>query len=113
MIVGIALGGALGTLARYGLYCWINTPWMTLGINWAACLFIGFVFGLSESINSAYISWLSIGFLGAFSTFSTVSKDGFLFLNTGAYGTAILYIASNIIGGIIATAFGYYMVKYL
>ncbi len=111
MIIGIALGGILGTFARYGLYCWVPGHWTTWGINLLACSLIGCIYGLSESVNTSYIPWMSVGFLGAFSTFSTFSKDSLVLLHTGAYGTALLYIVGNVIGGILATALGYWVIK--
>jgi CrcB protein len=111
MIIGIAVGGVLGTLARYGLYCWVYSHWTTWGINLVACSLIGCLYGLSESINTPTIAWLSIGFLGAFSTFSTFSKDSLVLIHAGAYGTALLYMMGNVFGGILATALGYWIVK--
>src|SRR6185437_10621128 len=76
----IALGGALGSIARY----WIGAavagrvgsriPWATFIINMTACLLLGFsmnYLGKRAGINPAWRFFIPIGFIGAYSTFST------------------------------------------
>jgi CrcB protein len=89
----IAAGGALGSLTRY----WIGTavanrmgtkfPYGTFIINITACLIIGFVLtllGRRPEFNPAWRFLIPIGFVGAYSTFSTFEWETFANLQTGA-----------------------------
>ena len=79
----IAAGGALGALARHGVSGWAQNlgrgafPWGTLCVNATGSLLIGLLFGLSEltSVPPAARLLLAVGFLGAFTTFSTYSLE--------------------------------------
>ncbi|MBN2451545.1 MAG: fluoride efflux transporter CrcB [Lentisphaeria bacterium] len=82
----IGLAGACGTLARYGLsgllQRWAGSgfPWGTLGVNALGCLAFGVVWSLASirmSLSPELRAILLVGFLGAFTTFSTfVSESG-------------------------------------
>ena len=79
-ILWIALAGALGTLARYGLGGAVQTvlgqnfPWGTLVVNAIGCLLFGLVWTLAEErlLISGHLRFIVlVGFMGAFTTFST------------------------------------------
>ena len=79
----VAAGGALGAVARYGLSGWVQNlapatfPWGTLFVNTVGSLLIGVFLGISEltPVSSAGRLLFAVGFLGAFTTFSTYSLE--------------------------------------
>src|SRR5687767_1867390 len=106
-LLWIALGGALGTLARYGtsvaLKPWSETfPFGTLALNLLGCLLIGVLHGMfadrwidREDLRLA----LTVGFLGGFTTFSTFALDNTLLLTRGSMmRPALNILASNVLG---------------
>ena len=88
-LIGLAVAGAAGTLARYGLgglaQRWLGEsfPWGTAVVNVAGCFAFGVVWGLASdrwTITPETRTVILVGFLGAFTTFSTfVSETGQLF----------------------------------
>ncbi len=122
-IIAIALGGALGSVLRFILSSWIQGrtkavffPWGIFIVNMIGCGLIGILFGVwSGRMYSGYIlrSALFIGLLGGFTTFSSFTLDSMKIFQTGANGTALLYILSSVIIGILATVLGYHLVKIL
>ncbi len=80
----IAAAGAVGTLARYGLsgvaqrVSPANLPWGTFAVNALGCLLFGFVWSLAEErmlISGATRMIVLVGFMGAFTTFSTFAFE--------------------------------------
>jgi CrcB protein len=111
----IAFGGALGSMARY----WVGStiggrmgtkfPYGTLVINITACVIIGFSLTLLAKrveINSAWRFLIPIGFIGAYSTFSTYEWETLSTIRTGAFLVAALYAVSSLILGLAAVWFG-------
>ena len=97
----IAIGGALGTMARYWVGSTIASrmgtkfPYGTFVINMTACVIIGFslaFFGKRTELNPAWRFLVPVGFVGAYSTFSTLEWETFLSLQTGAFLVAGLYV---------------------
>jgi CrcB protein len=108
----IAAGGALGSVARYwvgstvGSRTGIRFPYGTLVVNLSACLIIGFTLTwLSErlEINPAWRYFIPIGFIGAYSTFSTYEWETLQTLRSGAFALASLYAVGSLIVGLAAT----------
>ena len=95
MIAYIALGGIVGTLARWFLQGWIQHrsgfamfPVGTLAINLIGSLIIGFVIRLatgSTIVTPELRGALTVGFCGAFTTMSTFSYEGMKLLADGEY----------------------------
>ena len=116
MLAYIALGGILGTVARYGLQGWIQTragattfPVGTLTINLMGSLVLGFV--LRYATGSTVISpevrgALTIGFCGAFTTMSTFSYEAMTLLRDSQYWHAGLYMGGTILGCLTAVIVG-------
>jgi CrcB protein len=104
-IVFLAIAGALGALSRYGLSGLIQRlsgagfPYGTLVVNVLGSLVIGFVMqiGLNTDIIPRMLRvTITIGFLGAFTTFSTFSYETVGYLQDGAWLLASLNIISNL-----------------
>ena len=111
----IALGGALGSVARYFVGTTVSDrlgirfPYGTLIINISACLIIGLsleILNRHTNINPALRYLIPIGFIGAYSTFSTFEWEIFSNLNSGAFWIAILYVAASLVFGLVAVALG-------
>ncbi len=116
VLVGIA--GALGALARYGIGLAIggrSFPWSTLGINITGSFLLGFVmaFGIERGWSESTMVPLAIGFLGAYTTFSTFSYETFTLARTDRALLAAAYVAVSVAGGIIAALVGYTVARRL
>ena len=97
----IALGGALGAVSRYSLANWVHgmwegpIPWGTLLVNVMGSAAIGVVFVLIERqlVHPDWRSVLMVGFLGAFTTFSTFSLEAIGMFESGHTAHALGYMA--------------------
>ncbi len=111
----IAAGGALGSVARY----WVGStiggrmgtrfPYGTFVINITACIIIGFsltYLGKRVELSPAWRFFIPIGFIGAYSTFSTYEWETLSTLRAGAFAMAGLYSIGSLILGLAATWFG-------
>jgi CrcB protein len=111
----IALGGALGSMARF----WIGStianrmgtrlPYGTFVINIMACVIIGFsltFLATRTGLNPAWRFLVPIGLIGAFSTFSTYEWETLSTIRNGAFLLAALYAVSSLIFGLAAVWLG-------
>jgi len=111
----IAAGGALGALLRYSIGAAAaqrfgpRFPVGTLTINISACLMIGFILEYLKhhaGVNPAWRYGFAIGFIGAYSTFSTFEWEIWSDVTSGAFWIGMVYTAVSLIGGFIAVAIG-------
>ena len=111
----IALGGSLGSLARY----WVGStvagrmgtrfPFGTFVINITACIIIGFSLAFlakRTELNPAWRFLVPVGFIGAYSTFSTFEWETYSNLQAGAFLIAGLYVVSSLLLGLVGVWFG-------
>jgi fluoride exporter len=116
----IAIGGALGSLARF----WVGStiagrlgtrfPFGTLVVNLTACVILGFSLTLLNKhghANPALRFLIPIGFIGAYSTFSTFEWETFANLQTGAFLIAALYVVVSVVLGLAAVWCGVVLAK--
>ncbi|MGZ3429036.1 MAG: fluoride efflux transporter CrcB [Polyangia bacterium] len=104
----VALGGALGALARYGVASALKRfgsgfPFATLLINVTGCAVIGFflaaVNGRWSGIHAGWSYLVPIGFVGAYTTFSTYEYEMARLLEVGAFARlAAYFVLSNGVG---------------
>ena len=108
----VALAGSLGALARYGIGVAIgprSVPWATLGINVSGSFVLGLVLALSVERGwpeTATIP-IAVGFLGAYTTFSTFSYETFTLARTDRAALAMVYVAVSVSVGFLAAGAGY------
>jgi CrcB protein len=114
-VVAIALAGALGALARYGVEGVVSRrtrgafPWGTFVVNISGAFVLGLVFtlaterwGLAPWLRSA----LTIGFLGAYTTFSTLSFETYRLAADRAYALAAANMLGSCAAGLAAVYVG-------
>lgn len=111
----IALGGALGALTRYQLGLWISNKWNqgfplhTFLINITGAFLLGFLnilFVERLTVSPMLRLGIGVGFLGAYTTFSTFGFEVITLLENGSTGVAALYTILSIGVGFIGVALG-------
>lgn len=115
MYIMIALGGAMGALCRFGATKWVNNLWSqhfplaTMSINILGSFLMGVAFVvINEKLPSleAFRPLIMVGFLGAFTTFSTFSLEIVSLLNQQAWLSAVSYLSLSCLLGVLALVAG-------
>lgn len=114
-IISVAIGGALGAMARYGLGIWISGKWIhdfplhTFLINISGAFLLGLLntlfldkLTLSPEMRLA----MTVGFLGAFTTFSTFGYETIMLMKDGNLVTAGVYTLLSIVVGFFGVFLG-------
>lgn len=121
-MISVGFGGAFGAMARLWIstqmYAWLGRDfaWGTLTVNVLGSLAMGlFIAILSEKmqVQEATRSLILVGFLGAFTTFSTFSFETYLFLQNGELIKAILNIVISVISCLLAIGIGLWIGKHI
>jgi CrcB protein len=121
-IVMIACGGGLGALCRYGMSGFImniskgDFPLGTLLVNIIGSFMIGVcweLFSQFVNISNEFKAFIIIGFLGAFTTFSTFSLDTAMLYKNGEYKSAIFNILLNNIICVVFVLLGAFLCLYI
>jgi fluoride exporter len=110
----ISVGGALGSLARYGLtVAWPHRPgqfpWATFVTNVSGCLLIGALMVVMSEVWSAHRllrPFLGIGVVGGYTTFSTYTVDVQLLVTAGAARTGLAYLLGTLVAALAAAYAG-------
>src|SRR3569623_471953 len=108
----VAVGGALGSVARYGSGVLVGKAWAssfplaTMLINitgsLAMGLFIGYITRTTPAWQADARLFVAIGIFGGFTTFSSFSLDAIAMLERGELGLALLYVIGSVVVGIAA-----------
>ena len=114
VLLWIALGGALGALARYGVSGWVHSwvgtdfPWGTFVVNATGSLLIGLLLRSLEGLpwGPDVRAFFAIGLLGAFTTFSTYSYETLALLEDGEWLRAGFYSLGSLAIGLLAVSAG-------
>ncbi len=106
VILSVAVGGAIGAVGRY----WISTqvahlagtafPWGTLAVNILGCAIMGALVQLMALVWSPpeeLRALLTVGMMGALTTFSAFSVEIVLMLERGQWAVAMLYIVASVV----------------
>jgi fluoride exporter len=117
----VMLGGALGSLARYGVGLGAaqlfgpTFPIGTMFINITGSFVLGVLVSLSGpmAIGPNTRLLLATGFCGAYTTFSTFSVETLNLMEKGSYGLALVYLLGNLLGGILAAWAGFILARTL
>ncbi|HET7701213.1 MAG TPA: fluoride efflux transporter CrcB [Candidatus Limnocylindria bacterium] len=114
-ILLIGLGGFVGALARYLIDGWVTRlsgegfPWGTLAINASGSFAIGVLFAASverATLPAELRGPVMIGFIGAYTTFSTYMLESWRLLEDGSFGLAALNLGGSVILGLAAIMVG-------
>lgn len=122
----VALGGALGAVARHVISGWVSQwtatalasdhplsglPWGTLLVNLVGSAVLGLLMAASLGpggwVPEPYRLLIGTGFLGALTTFSTFSVETLAALQAGETKTAVVYVVLSVVGGLSAAALGW------
>ena len=109
----VALGGAAGAMARYGVAQWAGQrwggvfPWGTLAVNVTGSLIIGLLATLlGRGSDPALRLLLVTGFLGGYTTFSAYSAEALALVEARRWDVAALYISGSVTLGLAACGAG-------
>ncbi len=116
--IAIAVGGAIGSVARHGVNHLVHVRWLatrfpagTVVVNVFGCFVIGPLAGLLASdriaLRAHWREFVFVGLLGGFTTFLTFGLDTFLLMRTHSAGQAAVNVAVQVAGGLLAVWVGY------
>ena len=118
-ILAVGSGSFLGGAGRYLVSLAMKDiskgfPWATLAVNILGCFLVGLlwgVFGKNGTDGSNWALFLTVGFCGGFTTFSTFSKEAIIMLQTGHVWGFAAYVSMSVIVGVALVALGYFLVR--
>jgi len=113
--VGVAVGGLFGAVTRFFVMNVINKYWSksfpiaTFLINVVGSILLGMIFALSvdnQLLDNWLVSIFGLGFMGAFTTFSTLMYESVTIMDRRLTRTAMLYVAASVVFGILGALVG-------
>ncbi len=121
-VLWVAIGGAIGSAARYGANVWSGRllgsefPWHTFLVNVLGCFVMGALvelMALKLNVSNDTRAFLTTGILGGFTTFSAFSLDFALLVERKTYAAAAAYGVGSVAFSLIAVFAGLYLVRTL
>src|SRR4051812_2951543 len=120
-VFAVGVGGGLGALARYYIAGWVQPAgaafnWGIFVVNISGGLLMGLIVeasALKLNLSPELRSFLTVGILGGYTTFSTFSLDSALMLQKGQYGLAAAYMIGSVVLSIAALFAGLWIVRIL
>jgi CrcB protein len=118
----IALGGAVGAIARYQLAALIQAripvgfPWGTFVVNITGCLVMGVATVLLTERLVVHPNWrflIPIGFVGAYTTFSTFELETFRAMTEGSWMIGAANVVGSVLAGYVALWLGVVLTRTL
>ena len=114
LVLLVALGGAVGAVSRYGLSGWVQAQWGTafpmgtMAVNVLGSFLLGLSLPLFENLawSAEVRTMVTIGILGAFTTFSTYSYEAVVLLQGGEWGRGAAYMGGSLLLGLLAVLSG-------
>lgn len=122
VVLWVALGGAIGSAARYGVnvlsgrMLGTEFPSHTFFVNVVGCFAMGVLVELMAvrlNVSNEIRAFLTTGVLGGFTTFSAYSLDFAMLVERKSYGAALAYGAGSVALSLIAVFAGLYLVRTL
>lgn len=119
-LIAVGIGGFLGAIMRYMISQWIKLnlggrfPYVSLMMNVLGCFFAGLflsIFSKRLDISDTVKTVIMVGFLGAFTTFSTFGVETLTFFKTGKINMALNNIIFNLILSLSALELGIRLLK--
>ena len=111
----VGAGGFFGAIARYVIDGWVvnstggGFPWGTLVVNVTGSFVLGVLFAASverDVLPAAIRAPVLIGFIGAYTTFSTLTLESWRLVQDGSYVAAFANIGGSIVLGMLAVVAG-------
>jgi len=116
LYLAVAFGGALGALLRFVLVTATGLPVAILLANVAGSSLMGALVGGQQngffSFSPFWQSFLLVGVLGAFTTFSTFSYEAFMFFQQGQVKMAVSYVLASVLLALVGFALGYKIISF-
>ena len=117
----IGVGGALGSMARHAVNVMSHhafrdaVPYATAIVNVVGCFAIGLLAGLVASetwrLGVTARSFVFVGILGGFTTFSSLGLDTLTLVRSGALGSAFANVAAQVVIGLASVFAGYWLAR--
>ncbi len=113
-VIAVAVGGALGSSARYGVSWWMRewlgpNAWGTFTVNVTGALVLGLIAGATfqrANFSPALRDGLTVGVLGGYTTFSTLMYEAVRQAESGQPLSAALNLGGSVAVGLLAVALG-------
>lgn len=115
-VIAVGVAGSVGAVARYGIEGFVGQrtggsfPWGTFVVNISGSFLVGLMFALLIEGRVIMAPWLrtaaTIGLVGAYTTFSTLSLETFRLIEDGAYLTAGMNMLGSLAVGLVAVYLG-------
>jgi CrcB protein len=111
----IGLGGFAGAISRYLVDGFVTDrtagafPWGTLAVNLSGSFVLGLLFAMTaeRAILPADIRGpVMIGFIGAYTTFSTFMLESWILIENGSYASAVANLGGSVLLGLVAVLAG-------
>lgn len=113
----VGAGGFIGAICRYGISGFVQRsaaigafPYGTLLVNMLGCLLIGGIVGIIDTrqlVNPEIRSFILVGVLGGFTTYSTFGLETFSLLRDADYGRAVMNVTVHVVLGLALVWIGY------
>lgn len=121
IILAIALGGALGAPARYYVAQWIKVapdgfPWATFWTNLSGAFVLGFflILVIERLPPTRYLRpFFAVGFLGSYTTFSTLAVETVLLMKDGHVAVGVGYTLASVAAGLVLAYLGIVLARLL
>jgi fluoride exporter len=116
----VGTGGFLGSISRFLASRFMQNifpsafPFGTIFVNITGCFILGLIYGISERNSLFSAGWkmfLTVGFCGGFTTFSTFANENLAMLRDGDFFHFLLYTGLSVFLGISATFLGVLITK--
>jgi CrcB protein len=119
----IGFGGGLGAMARFATVNWVNRlhgslfPWGTFTVNVVGSFIMGLAFVLLTikypQVPGSFSSFVRVGFLGAFTTFSSFALESLSLFQQHYAIVALMYMVASVLVCLIAVSIGYGLGKFI